>query len=63
MIYLMDLVQEEEQQTLNYLKNFQVIMYQDKVLMFNNNKILKYLYIKQHSNKKLIEYMVVMMKM
>lgn len=59
----MDLVQEEEQQTLNYLKNFQVIMYQDKVLMFNNNKILKYLYIKQHSNKKLIEYMVVMMKM
>lgn len=63
MIYLMDLVQEEEQQTLNYLKNFQVIMYQDKVLMFNNNKILKSLYIKQHSNKKLIEYMVVMMKM
>lgn len=59
----MDLVQEEEQQTLNYLKNFQVIMYQDKVLMFNNNKILKSLYIKQHSNKKLIEYMVVMMKM
>lgn len=59
----MDLVQEEEQQILNYLKNFQVIMCQDKVLMFNNNKILKYLYIKQHSNKKLIEYMVVMMKM
>lgn len=63
MILLMDLVQEEEQQILNYLKNFQVIMCQDKVLMFNNNKILKYLYIKQHSNKKLIEYMVVMMKM